>query len=191
MNGQETFGRIKQVVFSVVPNLKDPVLYDDLMSEGMVGYAEACQTYKDDRGASFWTYAHYRIRGRILNQLNQRSTRFRFVCSSKGSEPLDQAGQSDNAPLPPPGISSRPPARSYESRLTARDAARLISSGLQKLSSLERRLLCRCVLRQQTIYSVCEKMGINRRRGARLVSRAMEKLREDLERKGYCLEDFI
>lgn len=190
MNGAEAFNRVRQVVFSLVPNLDDPFLYDDLMSEGLVGLTEARQRYSDDRGASFWTYAHYRIRGRILNMMRKRGgTRGRVVVT-RGHDMTEEAQDEDREPLPP-GPSSLPPPRSLESRLTSRSVTRLIWSAMERLTPLERRLICRCIIRQQTIHRVAEQMGMSRRRGARIINKALLKMRARLEEQGYCLDDFI
>ena len=42
---------------------------DDLISMGIIGLLDALEKYDPDMGASFKTYAKYRIRGRILDEI--------------------------------------------------------------------------------------------------------------------------
>lgn len=45
--------------------------YEDYLQYAMVGLLEAVQRYDPDRGASFSTYANYRIKGALLNGLEK------------------------------------------------------------------------------------------------------------------------
>jgi RNA polymerase sigma factor for flagellar operon FliA len=49
----------------------DTVEYGDYLQYAMVGLLEAVQRYDPDRGASFSTYANYRIKGALLNGLEK------------------------------------------------------------------------------------------------------------------------
>jgi len=48
------------------------VEFDDLVSWGVQGLLEAHQRYRADRGASFGTYARFRVRGAILDNLRRQ-----------------------------------------------------------------------------------------------------------------------
>ncbi len=49
----------------------DDVEYDDYLQFAMLGLIEAVQRYEPDTGASFPTYANYRIKGAVLNGLEK------------------------------------------------------------------------------------------------------------------------
>lgn len=49
----------------------DTVEFGDYLQYAMVGLLEAVQRYDPDRGASFSTYANYRIKGALLNGLEK------------------------------------------------------------------------------------------------------------------------
>lgn len=49
--------------------------FEEYLQFGMVGLIESIDRYKNDQGASFETYAKYRIRGAILNGIEKMSER--------------------------------------------------------------------------------------------------------------------
>lgn len=64
---------VKRIASKFNFNLPSDTDYEDLVSVGMIGLMEAMNRYDETKGASFETYARYRIRGSILNYLDSIS----------------------------------------------------------------------------------------------------------------------
>jgi RNA polymerase sigma factor for flagellar operon FliA len=60
---------VKRIAQQMPASLPSSVDMDDLIQSGMVGLIEAAERYKDDQGASFATYAFYRIRGAMIDAI--------------------------------------------------------------------------------------------------------------------------
>ncbi len=60
---------VHKIVQRVVGYLKPPLSYDDLVSAGVVGLVKAARDYDPSREAQFTTYAYFRIKGAILDEL--------------------------------------------------------------------------------------------------------------------------
>lgn len=55
------------------PRVKDHVEFDELVALGNAGLAEAASRFEPERGASFATFAWYRVHGAILDGLRKQS----------------------------------------------------------------------------------------------------------------------
>ena len=55
------------------PRVKDHVEFDELVALGNAGLAEAASRFEPDRGASFATFAWYRVHGAIMDGLRKQS----------------------------------------------------------------------------------------------------------------------
>jgi len=64
---------VRHIASKFTYNLPPLVDYDDLVSIGLVGLLDALSRFDADRGIKFETFATYRIRGAILNQLSALS----------------------------------------------------------------------------------------------------------------------
>ena len=64
---------VRHIASKLTYNLPPLVDYDDLVSIGLVGLLDALSRFDPSRGIKFETFATYRIRGAILNQLNALS----------------------------------------------------------------------------------------------------------------------
>lgn len=62
---------VRHVVSQMTRTLPTHVNHDDLMGAGMLGLATAIAHYNPDRGTQFRTYAEFRIRGQILDELRR------------------------------------------------------------------------------------------------------------------------
>src|SRR4051812_5527045 len=84
----------------VFPRVRDHVELDELVALANMGLAEAAQRYEPDRGASFSTFAWYRVHGAIIDGL-RRSTQLprrvwlRLVALRAASEYLEHRGERD------------------------------------------------------------------------------------------------
>jgi RNA polymerase sigma factor for flagellar operon FliA len=64
---------VKHIASKFSYNLPPAVEYEDLISIGLVGLMDALSRFDPERGIKFETFATYRVRGTILNQLNALS----------------------------------------------------------------------------------------------------------------------
>lgn len=64
---------VRHIASKFTYNLPPLVDYDDLVSIGLVGLLDAMSRFDSGRGIKFETFATYRIRGAILNQLSALS----------------------------------------------------------------------------------------------------------------------
>jgi RNA polymerase sigma factor for flagellar operon FliA len=62
---------VKRIAYYLAGRLPPQVEVDDLIQAGMIGLIEAAQNYTAGRGASFETYAGFRIRGAMLDALRR------------------------------------------------------------------------------------------------------------------------
>lgn len=58
----------------VFPRVREHVEFDDLVALGRAGLVEAASRYDAARGASFSTYAWYRVQGSIIDGLRRQTT---------------------------------------------------------------------------------------------------------------------
>ncbi|HRC58034.1 MAG TPA: sigma-70 family RNA polymerase sigma factor [Kofleriaceae bacterium] len=58
----------------VYPRVKDHVEFEDLVALGQTGLVEAASRYDATRGASFATFAWYRVQGAIIDGLRRQTT---------------------------------------------------------------------------------------------------------------------
>lgn len=82
------------------PRVRDHVTFEELVAIGNAGLAEAASRFDPDRGASFSTFAWYRVQGAIIDGL-RRSTNLprrvwqKLVALRAASEYLEQRGERD------------------------------------------------------------------------------------------------
>lgn len=58
----------------IYPRVKEHVDFDDLVSLGQAGLVEAASRYDPQKGASFATFAWYRVQGAIIDGLRRQTT---------------------------------------------------------------------------------------------------------------------
>lgn len=60
---------VKKAVYSIAKNLPKYIEEEDLMQVGYIGLVKAAQNYTGENGAKFSTYAYYRVRGSIYDEI--------------------------------------------------------------------------------------------------------------------------
>lgn len=60
---------IKYIAIRIAKRLPPHIELDDLISSGVLGFIDAIEKFNPDRGAQFKTYAEFRIRGAIMDEL--------------------------------------------------------------------------------------------------------------------------
>ncbi|MBL0219498.1 MAG: sigma-70 family RNA polymerase sigma factor [Myxococcales bacterium] len=84
----------------IYPRVKAHVEFEELVSLANTGLAEAAQRYEPDRGASFNTFAWYRVQGAVIDGLRKMTTLPRrewakLVALRAASEYLEHRGERD------------------------------------------------------------------------------------------------
>lgn len=85
---------------TIYPRVKAHVEFDELVSLAHTGLVEAAQRYEPDRGASFNTFAWYRVQGAVIDGLRRMTTLPRrewakLVALRAASDYLEQRGERD------------------------------------------------------------------------------------------------
>lgn len=88
-------GLVDQVVKKLITNMSTQVTFDELKSNGMIGFLDALKKFDYKRGLQFETYATLRIRGSILDGLREndwipRSIREKSKKLEKAYQKLEQ-----------------------------------------------------------------------------------------------------
>lgn len=87
---------VKYVALRLVRRLPDHIAIEDLISVGMIGLMDAIQKFDPGKKVNFSTYAEYRIRGAMLDELRAmdwvpRSVRHKKTLLEKTVRALEQA----------------------------------------------------------------------------------------------------
>ena len=100
----EYFSLVKIVAKKLATRLPASVEYDDLVSAGLIGLMQAIERFKPEKGFKFKTYAEFRIRGAMIDELRtqdwcpkgmrQKAKQFERICeklrSKKGRRATDK-----------------------------------------------------------------------------------------------------
>lgn len=86
----EYFSLVKIVAKKMATRLPASVEYDDLVSAGLIGLMQAIERFKPEKGFKFKTYAEFRIRGAMIDELRtqdwcpkgmrQKAKQFERIC---------------------------------------------------------------------------------------------------------------
>lgn len=90
----------RRAAATVYPRVKAHIEFDELLSMAQAGLVEAAQRYEPVRGASFNTFAWYRVHGAVIDGLRKLTTLPRrewakLVALRAASEYLEQRGERD------------------------------------------------------------------------------------------------
>ena len=101
---QENQGLVVSLAKSIHRKLPPQIGLDDLIAYGQLGLAEAARSFQDGKGASFSTFAYYRIRGAIYDGIskmswNSHAARMQNKYQKMAGEALE--AEAANAPAEP------------------------------------------------------------------------------------------
>lgn len=68
---KEHMGLVELVVQRMVPQVPSFMTREDMISAAMVGLIDAANKYDSEKGAKFRTFAEYRVRGAILDEMRK------------------------------------------------------------------------------------------------------------------------
>lgn len=153
---------------------------DELVSLGNEGLVEAAHRYDPGAGASFKTFAFYRIRGAMLDGVGTLAPLTRSAYRRQrdqgvpapdarptGSDPVELAGTSDTA------------GEIYRTQMRA-----LLERVIAELPESEQVLIRACYFEDMTILDAGKRIGKSKSWACRLHARALADLRAELERRG-------
>jgi RNA polymerase sigma factor for flagellar operon FliA len=100
----EYFSLVKIIAKKMATRLPASVDYDDLVSAGLIGLMQALDRFKPEKGFKFKTYAEFRIRGAMIDELRtqdwcpkgmrQKAKQFARICEKlrekKGRQATDK-----------------------------------------------------------------------------------------------------
>jgi RNA polymerase sigma factor for flagellar operon FliA len=183
---------------------------EDLIAFGFQGLLEARQRFDATKGVAFKSFAHYRVRGAILDGVRSMARLPRRAYARlKAAEALDQSGEGKaegNATAAAPS-GNEPALRAidailgrvaaaYTVAVTAEDAAEgagspeeallreerftRVRAALHKLPDRERRMIEGHYFEGKRFDAVSAELGISKSWGSRLHSHALDLLREAL-----------
>lgn len=201
-------GLVKRVARTMVRDVPRHVSYDDLVGFGQLGLIDAATRYDPTRGVQFNTFAYYRIRGAIIDQVRREHGsdpiyRARMgaraavddLIESHAAEGAAAADALDAARalaglleetatallLEETASALRPPALpSPEESAMAGDTAREIREALVGMPERERGLVEKVYLDGLTIEQAGIQLGMTKGWASRLHARALGRLRESL-----------
>lgn len=174
--------------------------YEEMVAEGLLGLAESDARYEEAGGASRFTFAAPRIRGRIMDAARREARAWHRQTDAapptrrpaagvgttsvwpEGNPGLDLFNSPVNAPLE---------RRTVESRLTAREMARILGECLRELPPRRRHMVVECGLKGRPARQVGREVGLTRGRSARTLRRGLEEIKRQLDLAGYTLADFV
>ncbi|MCS6858104.1 MAG: sigma-70 family RNA polymerase sigma factor [Sandaracinaceae bacterium] len=184
---------------------------DDLIGWGFQGLLEARQRYDPSRGVQFTTFAHYRIRGAILDGLRQarrlpkgleQAVRFASAANDlleneavKGvGSPLvpmelEDALEAMRAILDGIGVAFVTSALAHgeseadlpENLLIQADEALRLRQAIEQLPERERSVIEGFYFEDRPLEEVARRLGVSKSWASRIHGRALEMLKEQLE----------
>jgi RNA polymerase sigma factor for flagellar operon FliA len=192
----------KRAAKMIYPRVKAYVEFEELVSLGHAGLAEAAQRFETDRGASFNTFAWYRVQGAIIDGLRKatnlpRREWAKLVALRAASEYLEHRGERDV------GAAQRgaQPARGADALAATRDALSAIRTiyvtSLEALrdqgfdpaqqaatagevidaTERERALMTKHYWEGKNLLEAGAELGISKSWASRMHAQAVEKLR--------------
>ena len=131
---------------------------EELSAAATLGLVDAASRFDPDRGATFATFAHYRISGEVIDHLRRTSASSEMVRESLDDEPFTSPGPEERA-------------------LAAEDAKRL-RQALRELPAQERELLRAHYVDGASLTDIAQRQGLSKSWVSRLHARALKALRD-------------
>jgi len=184
--------------------------FDDLLAAGMAGLVEARRRFDPERGVQFNTFAYYRIRGAIIDEVRRsarvsRRAHALMKAAEAGDTIAEQVGESRSA-LPDAAkkesaaaalqdtlgkltaayvISAVGPDEdaetSPEEDLLAEEQKARVREYIQHLPEREQKLIVGFYFEGRRFDHVAEELGISKSWASRLHSKALAQLKKALE----------
>lgn len=147
---------------------------DQLLSVVGMALAEAGNRFDDTLGASFSTYFHYYLRGSLIRELTR---------GIEDEANLVEYEESAVAEIPDPGemsLSGRVDESNPEELFERRELHRRCDDACEKLDELEKEVLVRHFVCEESISRIAEELGYSRCHISRVKTGALSQLEEPL-----------
>lgn len=204
---EENLGFVRALASTIIKGLPSQVPLEDLVSAGTRGLIEAADRYDPTRGAAFATFAYYRIRGAIFDEVRRiawipRRTFEKMRMQEKVDEIAESAVET---PVPPSGedasralgkaISQIAVAyvttveafddtaseeESAEAQLEGRQEQGRVRAAIARLPERERTLMQLHYFEDLTLMDAGKRLGLSKSWASRLHARALLLLQEQL-----------
>jgi RNA polymerase sigma factor for flagellar operon FliA len=170
----------------------------DLERAAELGLVQAANSYDPSRGSSFVTYAYYRIRGSVYDELRQsrRANKVETTANdyrkndttSEGSEAKAEGADLDNAIskvvmsylLSIENLSHEIASKTTESpmdRMLRKERKETIHRALKQLPTRNREVLRGYYFQELSLKQIGRRMGISESRVSRIHAKGLEKMR--------------
>jgi len=204
---------VRKIARRIARQLPNSVDVDDLVGAGTVGLMEALSRYNAAQGGAFETYAEYRVKGAILDELRRhdplnraaRSARNKIEAKRKeltatlGRPPDDDevsaaldvrhrrdisiAGALRVVPLDIKALALTANGPSQEEMLAKNELVALVREAIVKLPEKQQVALSLVYLEGMSQVQVAEILGVTESRVSQILSAARKPLKKILERE--------
>lgn len=202
-----TLPYVRYVARGVATELPAHVALDELVAAGREGLLTAADRYEPERGVGFVTYAHYRIRGAMLDHVrdtvrNDPVLRARVVARSAVDTLITTRLPPDAPPPDDPAESlaelldgmataftlaevvasttALPSGTDPEEAALIAERQRFVASAIERMPEREREMLLRVYYEGQTVAEAGRALGLERSWASRLHAMALDQLRYKL-----------
>ena len=159
----ELYGRYTAVSRVISRKFSSNGETDDLVQEGLIGFLSAVHSYKEDKGASFKTYAWTCIRNRIANAVK-----------GKGNGNMDCQSFEILGNVPDKALSP-------EERMKSKNATDRIFAAVNNKLSEKERAVFRLYLEGKTYDEIGDILSMSRKSVDGSLQRARKKLKSELD----------
>ncbi len=160
--------RYSKVSFGIASTFaENSDICDDLSQEGMIGFLSAVYSYKDNKNASFLTYASRCIRNKILSALRKSTSTKRIPDSLLISlEQISETFADNDTP---------------EELFITRNNAEFITSLIEELLSDQEKDVLTLFLSGNSYSDIAKQLELSQKAVDSTLQRAKKKLREKLQ----------
>jgi RNA polymerase sigma factor (sigma-70 family) len=173
----------------------------EAVAEGLLGLAESDARYDEGRGANRWTFASARIRGAVIDAARREAKAWSPLGvegAAPSRRPVAGVGTTEVWPARHPEDEAfhlpvnRPlETRTFESRIAAREMARLLGRCLRILPPRRRHMVLECGIKNRPVREAGREIGLSRGQATRFLHQGLKQIRELLTADGYSLQDFL
>ncbi len=173
----------------------------EAVAEGLLGLTESDSRYDEGRGANRWTFASARIRGAVIDAARREAAAWsplHIEGAAPPRRPVAGVGTTKIWPTRHPEEEAfhlpvnRPmESRTFESRIAAREMARLLGRCLRALPPRRRHMVFECGIKNRPVREAGREIGLSRGQATRFLSHGLNQIRELLTEDGYSLQDFL
>lgn len=169
-------GLVRAIAWQIHQKVRSRIDLEDLVAYGCVGLLQSIDAFDAVNGRKFVTYAWHRIRGAVLDGLNEMAW-FNRADYERGVYQDARIQPPVNIPITAP-IAARD--EDVPQAAIRMELAEILRKVIADLPPREQYLLHSTFLEDQTLTAAAERLGISKAWASRLQSRALAACRETL-----------